>query len=298
MSVQGKILVTGATGFLGRSVAARMAGEGFRVSALVRDPGRAVDSVPPGTEIYRCDLPDFIDGAAFTGDVQAIIHCAYDTSGGTGEAAARVNIEGTARLIEACRLTSGSPPHFVLVSSLAAHDEARSFYGRSKLEAEARVRESALPWAIVRPGTIIGDGGVFARTRQMVRTAPALPVFYAGARRLQTVWVGDLCEAITRIVNLRQEGEFNLADEGVTVREYYEGLCQLEGVKKPMPSVPGDVFLPALKMTEALGLKLPITSENLLGLKKLKYVDATESWRHLGLTPKTFAQSLYALTAS
>ena len=118
-----------------------------------------------------------------------------------------VNRDGTGRVVEAAR---PSPARFVFVSSLAAAGPSApgrpllgdepphpvSNYGRSKLAAEAVVRESGLPWVIIRPPAVYGP-----RDTEMLRLfkAAALgiaPVFGTGEQQLSMVYGPDLARAI------------------------------------------------------------------------------------------------------
>src|SRR5262249_58759174 len=65
MSAPGPVAVTGASGFLGRALCARLVARGIEVRALVRDS--AAFSLPGVTRAARCDLPDMIDESALAG---------------------------------------------------------------------------------------------------------------------------------------------------------------------------------------------------------------------------------------
>ena len=84
------VLITGATGFLGRAACAAFTAAGFQVRALVRNPAAAADLQPVAQGgIFRCDLPDVIDERALDGGARALIHCGLrDALGvrGTGPA--------------------------------------------------------------------------------------------------------------------------------------------------------------------------------------------------------------------
>ena len=85
----------------------------------------------------------------------------------------------------------------VFVSSMAAHESAASVYGKTKFELEKLFDAPAD--TVIKPATIVGDGGVFQRTREMLRRLPVLPLFYAD-RRLQTIWIEDVCQGLVRRV--------------------------------------------------------------------------------------------------
>jgi len=181
------VVVTGATGSLGRPLCARLARGGWEVRALVRDPARV-----PGMRAGRCDLPDVIDESLLPGAF-ALVHCAYATRETDQERARRVNEDGMRRLLEASR--RAGIPRFVFISSVVAHPEAPNYYGRSKASLE-RLLDPQRD-LVVRPGTIIAREGqsIFQQMRDAAERTHVLPVFGGGKQPLQTVHIDDVCEA-------------------------------------------------------------------------------------------------------
>jgi len=155
------ILITGASGFLGKACCAAFTSAGCSVRALVRDVG-AQDYLQPVAQggIFRANLPDSIDEAAFQGEVRAVIHCAYTTTGSSKQTTRETNLTGTRRLRELAQ--RHNVRQFVFISSMAAHLGARSMYGLTKWQLEQEM--TAPSDSIVKPGTIIGQGGIFERT--------------------------------------------------------------------------------------------------------------------------------------
>ena len=277
------VLVTGASGFLGGAVCRYFAARGFRVRALVRQPDLNSD--------FHYDLPYTLDPRAFEGRPFAVIHCAHDRNATNGT----VNVKGALHLRDLCR--KHAVPHFVFISSLASHASAQSTYGKSKYETEQALDLNVD--TVLRPGTIIGSGGLFSKTRELVNKMPLLPLFYPEAR-LQTVWLDDVCEGLFQVLSKRLTGSFSIADEtGTPMREYYAGIAALVGKSPWIVSLPGDLFLPPLRLLELLarpfGLGLPITAENLLGLKCLKIFDVSADLKALGVQAATFKESLLKL---
>jgi long-chain acyl-CoA synthetase len=158
------VLITGATGFLGGVVVTRLDDP----LALVRGPN-AADRLP-GVRVLEGDLTNELP--ELPEEITAIIHCAASVSFSLPlEEAREINVEGTRRLLTAAQRLPNLE-RFVHVSTAyvagtrrgpffeADHDLGQSFrntYERSKWEAEALVRASGLPWAIVRPSIVVGD---------------------------------------------------------------------------------------------------------------------------------------------
>jgi nucleoside-diphosphate-sugar epimerase len=240
-----KVLVTGASGFVGGPVCAELSARGHEVVALVRRPG----SEPPGTTAVQGDLADegSLRRALESTRPEAVVHLAAET--GAQRSARKIeqtNVEGTRRLIEACRLAGA--PKLVLVSTVVTGDAAgrrleedgelpvETPYGRSKQECERLVRESGLPYAIVRPGHVYGAGGwyreeIVGRLRQPGRFA----VVGRGDNWWDVVRVEDVASAVADTVERAPDGAvFHVADDDpLTYYDFVALTAEALGVGKP-----------------------------------------------------------------
>jgi nucleoside-diphosphate-sugar epimerase len=282
------VAVTGASGFVGSAVCRRLAGRGWAVRALVRDPG--AQACPPGVRAMRCDLPDTIDEAALAG-VDAIVHCAYATRETDLARARRVNEEGTKRLLEVSRRAGVG--RLVFVSTILAAADAPSYYARSKHALEALF--DAGRDAVVRPGLVIGrDGhGLFQQLLDNMRGLRVVPLFNGGRQPLQTVHVDDVCEAIARILERDLTGTFRIAEpDPPTLGTFLRSMAERLGIRVRFVHLPFAPVLAGVRLIEALRLPFPLRSESLLGLKGLRQVPVTDDLRRLDLRVRTAAESL------
>jgi nucleoside-diphosphate-sugar epimerase len=166
-----RVLVTGASGFLGHAVCDELRTRDHDVAALVRRPG----SEPAGTEPVAGDLTDGDRLEAAVGSAQSdcVIHLAAEIASQRNPAKIEaVNVDGTGRLLEAC--VAAGRPRFVFTSTVVtgdAHGErldedselpVETAYGRSKQEGERMVRESGLDALVIRPSHVYGPGGWYA----------------------------------------------------------------------------------------------------------------------------------------
>jgi len=111
-----RFLVTGASGFVGRSVCDELTGRGHEVLALVRRPG----SAPPATSEVLGDLGDAasLPGAVESAAAECVIHLAAEiASQRDARKVYEVNVEGTRRLVAAC-IAAPLKPRFVFVSTV------------------------------------------------------------------------------------------------------------------------------------------------------------------------------------
>jgi len=153
------IAVTGASGFIGRSICSHLLARDYAVRALIRNPQKKPLHASPDYASICGDLADCDSLGRLLRGVDAVIHCAGVVRGAGQSRFDRVNVEGTRNLLLAMQ-DSESPPRLLHLSSLAAREPQLSFYAGSKRRAEQLLTNgsSALAWTIVRPPAVYGPG--------------------------------------------------------------------------------------------------------------------------------------------
>lgn len=288
MTAARTIAITGATGLLGSALCERFARAGWNVRALAR----AAPAPPGAHHFFRCDLPGDIDRAGLAG-ADVVIHAAYSTRGESANQATRVNEEGTRRLLALAR--DVGVPRFIFVSSTSAHEQAASYYGRSKLALE-RTLDPARGDLAIRPGLILAPpprGGLFGRLVEQVRRARFLPAFDGGRQPLQTIHIDDAAAGFERAVERGLTGVLTIAEPTpVTMRAFIALLAAALGRRAVIVPVPLGPVLAGVRVLERLGLRPPISSENLLGLRSMRAVDCRADLERLGLRVRPARESL------
>jgi nucleoside-diphosphate-sugar epimerase len=267
-----KVLVTGASGFVGRAVVAALAAQGDEVHAAIRVPPDAGGdrttgaAFPPGVTIIRHgDLGADVDWTGLLAGIDAVVHLAGIAHAGPGiaeERYDRVNHRATAALAAAARDAGVS--RFVFVSSIRAQTgpaadhvvserntpRPTDAYGRSKLDAERAVAQSGVPFTILRPVLVYGPG-VKGNLRALMRLA-ALPIplpFGALKARRSLVSLTNLVSAIGLVLReAAWDGEtYVVADPApLTIGEIVTALRR--GRSKP----PGLIAVPEALLRLAL----------------------------------------------
>ncbi len=228
-------LLTGATGFIGLTLAERLRARGQAVRALARASSRVDELAGLGVEVCRGDVTDPRSLAEAVEGCQVVVHLAGLTKALDLAAYRRVNALGPRHLARACR-EARPRPALVLVSSLAAAGPARagrprteedppapvSDYGRSKLEGEEEVRALCGPLeaTVVRPPLVYGprDRELLPPLFRMARLGVVLKSGFAD-KRYSAVHVEDLADGILaaaergrRLSRSGSEGIYFLAD--------------------------------------------------------------------------------------
>jgi UDP-glucose 4-epimerase len=229
------LLVTGASGFLGRAVVTAFAQRGYAVRAAVRRPPDP--AFASGIQaVQHPDLSQSFDWTPLLDGVDHVVHLAGIAHTGQklpSELYDRVNRRATAELAGAA--AKSGVKHFVFVSSIRAQtgpaadhalterDEAlpTDAYGRSKLAAEAEVRSSGVPFTILRPVLLYGPGakGNFALLLRAALSPWPMPVKNFVNRR-SLLSIDNFISALDFVLLSRNTmGEtYVLADPGIPPR--------------------------------------------------------------------------------
>ncbi|HSS62159.1 MAG TPA: NAD(P)H-binding protein [Candidatus Limnocylindrales bacterium] len=158
------VLVTGGTGTLGRHVVMRLRQSGHRARILSRQPRGHVDAV-------QGDLKTGAGLEKAVAGMDAIVHAA--TGARQSLTSRRVDVGGTRRLIKVARKAGIN--HIVYVSIVGIDGAAYPYY-RTKVAAESIVRESAIPWSILRATQFHELIEVFLRGFSRLPGVVALPL--------------------------------------------------------------------------------------------------------------------------
>lgn len=177
------ILVTGATGFIGRSTGRALDRAGI--------PWRPYSGRMSSAESLRAEL----DG------VETVIHLAGAESRGQKRLLRYVDVEGTERLVEACRAAGVS--RIILPSRLYANLHSLHALLRAKGEVERIVMQSGIPYTILRTTTVFGRGDRFSEIifGLVLWTWPFVWLPSGGRMPVQPLWVEDYVQCLVRTLD-------------------------------------------------------------------------------------------------
>ena len=254
-----KILITGATGFIGRKLVGHLIEEQLEVVALVRRTSD-VSGLPKKLRLIDGDVLDVASLEMAVQDVDVVIHLAayFDFYPKDKKLLYQVNVEGTQNLLTAC--VQAGVSRFIYISTTEVigpvenppGDENSPLrpqfdYSKSKKQAEAIVRaaslETDLEHVILRPTGVIGEGELYTvfETVSAVNEGqiPMLPG--DGKKTLMYTYVDDVITGIISAIKSKAAKNQTIIlcpDEGMTYNELFEFLGAKLGVKPPTRKVP------------------------------------------------------------
>lgn len=269
--------ITGAAGFIGSRLVDRFAARGWAVRAFQRSPEKGAPR--PGVTRHRFRMPDEVDPGDFAG-LDAVVHAAVEEWRAGGGDADAVNREGTARVIAAARAHGA---RLIYLSTLSAHDQAESHYGRSKLELERRFDPERD--AVLRLGLVLDrQGGLFGSMVDTLRSAAVVPLVDGGRQPIQTLAMDDLLAIVEKVAAGGLAGRFDVAHPAVhRMRDLYDVILRHLPRRPLLLPVPLRLVAWGAAAFEALRIPAPVTRENVLGLRHLRAFDIAPSLARLGV---------------
>lgn len=198
------ILVTGATGCIGRAVVDRLTSSGRQVKCLFHwnnehpAPRRAVvtgGDVRNEESIYEA----ITDGGA----CDTVIHLAFIRRETEEDTYEDVNIRGTYNVINAMK--RAGIKRLIMVSCLGAETRSPYPFHRSLAKAEELVRQSGLNFTILKSAVVYGEGDwLTSWLAGLSQDFPfVMPLPHGGQTKLQPIWVGDVAACVERSLEMR-----------------------------------------------------------------------------------------------
>jgi len=290
-----RIAVLGGTGFVGRSLCARLVEAGHEVTVLTRRRERHRDFlVLPTAQLVETDVyqPAALKGAFQGQDAVVNLVGILNESGRSGKGFERAHAELPAQVVQACR--QAGVPRLLHMGALHATADAPSFYLRSKARGAQIVHEADgadLHVTSFHPSVIFGPHDSFTnRFAALLRRVPLVFPLACPQARMQPVYVEDVVQAFVRALDRCETfgQRYNLCGPEVfTLQEIVAYLASVLGLRRRiLPLGDGLSRLQAAVMQFAPGK--PFTPDNYRSLQVASVCDAPFP-AVFGLTPARFA---------
>jgi len=262
-----KIIITGANGFIGKSLVKFYSQKQYRVLAFVHSvkpnafKASNLTYVPFDLSFNPDDYRDHFKNADY------LVHAAY-MKFKSGNNADEINESGTRNLLELAELNQTK---VVYLSTMSAHENAISHYGKSKVRLEKLFDLSK--HLVLKLGLVVGSGGgLIGEIKKVLSKSKFIPLVGGGNQPIHTVDVND----VVKIVDLGLHGDslngkyFVGEKNSRTLRSVYDLIGTKLGNKPTFINLPYPIMYLAVKIVSMLPIGPDISTENLLGLKQLK----------------------------
>lgn len=270
------ILVTGATGFVGRSVMNWLERAGKEAKA---HHGRINNPL---------DLRPQLDG------VDAVIHLAGTETRGRNRLLHHVDIEGTSRLIEECQ--RAGIQRLIVPSRIGADPNSLHPLLQAKGQVERQVRQSGIPYTILRSTTLFGRGDLFSEiiVSLALWTWPFVWLPGGGSVLMQPLWVEDFARCLVATLDRPDLTNKTIAlggEEQLRYREIVRQLLAAAGKRRFMLPIPLIILHPVSGLLFSWWWRPPVTRYFIDRFFVPEVTDFDAILRHFGFRPARLSES-------
>jgi uncharacterized protein YbjT (DUF2867 family) len=250
------ILLTGASGTVGRALLPLLLDSGHDVRALVRDPR--------GLGRHRVEVHIALGDLARLGDrhlqrqalrgVDTVIHLAAAIRDEPYARVEELNGLATARLLRAAE--RAGVQRFMFFSALGATESQRTRFFRAKALAEQAVADSPVATTIFAPSIVYDPTDRWVRLMKRLALLPVLPISGPGRAAYQPIWAGDVARCVVAALDREADNaRFELAGpEVLTYDEIALAVARAAGRERPLLHVPlGLVHLSLVALRRIFG---------------------------------------------
>jgi nucleoside-diphosphate-sugar epimerase len=237
------VFITGVTGYLGQRLAASLVKQGHRVA---------------GSSRREHELGQPVDPAMFEG-YDVVIHAAHDFTRGAMDR----NIEGTLACFAAAR--KRGVRRQIFLSSYSARADVLSEYGNTKHRIERMFLDGGE--TVLRPGLVVGNGGLFARQRTALLRTTVVPVIGDGSLPTAVISIRHFLDATEAAMVRGEPGVYGLFyDERPSMRQFVRAIKTHAGQRSVILPLPVSVAKVLVRLGRALGLNVPVDPDQIEAL--------------------------------
>ena len=312
-----EVLVTGATGFLGRHLIKDLIDRGLQVSVLVRKSSDLSFIGDKPLKVFYGDVNDPSSLLAATRNKERVYHLAGLVAYKKEEHSLmeKVNVQGTAHILKAC--VSNRVSKFLHLSSVAAIgasfkpqplDEDSRYnlekynlgYFETKKKAEELVvrafHEKGLKTYLINPSTVYGAGDGTKNSRKTQgKVAKGRFIFYPPGG-VNVVYVGDVIKAIDLCLKKGQPARrYIISGENMTIRKLFFTIAEIAGVKAPVIPLPKPLLKGLGFFGDFLGkfsIQSPLSGETALIASLYHWFSNKRAKEELGFHPTPARKAL------
>lgn len=277
------ILLTGATGFTGGFVCQQLFQRGIQFDCLVRPTAKTEKLKQYHLRLVEGDLNDIESLCRVFPGYHTLINVAS------------IGFGAAPNIVKACQDCGVKRAIFVSTTAIFTQLNAKSKVVRQA--AEKVIRESDLDYTILRPTMIYGtpQDRNMIRLLRLIERSPLIPIPGSGQSLQQPVQVEDVAWAICEVINQPKTYRQDYNISGGQVLSYND-VVQSAGYalgKKPILwHIPIHLFLNLIQMANSIGLKMPVSQEQVLRLNEDKVFDYKAAQADFNYSPRSFTEGI------
>jgi NADH dehydrogenase len=250
---------------------------------------------PDGVTPWQADLAH-PESLATLPRVDAVVHAAAIVSTARPDPllSRRVNVEGTGALL--ARAAAAGVARWVQISSMSAHPDNRSVYGKTKLMADELVARGPIPAVLLRPSIVYTAErrGIFWKLVRTVARSPVVPLPGGGAEPMRPIHAADVAAAaVAAVERPAARGIYELGGpEEISFRRMVEDIRAALGMAPRVVTLPMGLARLAAMVGERLLSNPPLTTDNLAGIARARHCDPSRAVAELGLSARPWERGL------
>lgn len=279
------VLLTGASGFIGRNIAHALAAAGHRIKPVSRQHG---------LDFCRMLTPQ--DWLPHLEGIDAVINAAGILGESGTQRFAPLHTQAPTALFQACAMVGVR--RVLQVSALGAHESAFCAFHLSKRAADDALRSLGLDWFVLRPSLVYGRGGTSAAWFMRLAAMPMIPVLGDGQQKLQPIHISDVVATLVQCLSAKitKQTLDLVGSQQITYAQWLQCLRQAQGLPPArLLRLPIALAMAAARLGRYVSPLLE--PDNLRMLQTSQWADVQPLRTFLGRGPKTFEPRLLVTDA-
>ncbi len=297
LSLQSKIVITGAAGLVGQNLLLLLHEKGYRnVVAIDRHAENLAIAAQlnPKLQTYCADLAEAGDWQQCFAGAEVVIQLHAQITAVHDETFERNNIAATQHVLATCR--QHKVPYLLHVSSSVLYSVADDAYTRTKREQENLVKQSGIPHCILRPTLMFGwfDPKHFGWLSRFMERTPIFPIPGDGKFLRQPLYNRDFCRVLLACLESGRVGVAYdiVGGEDVDYIAIVKAIKEVKALRTMILKIPFGFFDALLQLAAKIMRRPPFTSAQLHALAAGDYFVGVDIEREFGVRPTPFLQAI------
>lgn len=286
-----RVLLTGATGFIGQHLHRALLAEGHEVVACSRQhPGL------PCLDFFPCDFARDLrsdDWLSRLSGMDAVINAVGIIREGSGQRFNALHTLAPKALFGAC--AQKGITRVIQISALGADEQAKTTYHLSKREADDFLAQQPLDWLILRPSLVYGPGSASSALFAGLAALPVTPLIGDGQQPVQPIHIDDLVNAVLTALTNQAPSRQRIdcvGPKALCFKDWLKGWRQWLGkATAPSVRVPFTLAQSGARMCAPFS-RLPVDAESLQMLQRGNAAPVEPFVQAFGFTPQSFEHSI------